>query len=500
MDSGTLDKATKMQERTKLVIRKLPPTLSTEAFQESIGKAWFARSTWFAYTQGKVGHKRIVHSRAYINLKTDEEVIEFCDFFQNHLFVNERGNQFRAQIEYAPSQKVPKSRQRRDPREATIEKDPEYLKFVEDLSKPEEYLPSAELQLEKRDAEGKAALLANNGIAPVIVTPLMAFLKQKSEDKRNRLSQKFGARTAVAIRAVSSGRAGTDRDRRSRSEKNPNHEQQKASSNHPPQDARTHATVTTVLVRPQSTRSTASVDTHHDHKQQSSVSYVKPKAVAVAKSQESYGSGTPKDRPTGNSGGRNRSGREQATRESKQQAGLRRAGGSSDTTGGPGGNDTAQASGIALSTKSAANAAGSTGGASKRRDAGAATGAKGSSKGDPSSDRGKTQPPLFQPSKSASGINTHVTEVHVQHVDKQLNTGGASSRQRQQQGQGGAETLDPRRPLSGGGSGAGRGAKENNQGSGTQETGLSAAASKPNRSRPDRQIYTPRPRGQPADG
>lgn len=36
--------------------------------------------------------------------------------------------------------------------------DPEYLAFVEQLAKPAEYLPSAEIQLERRDAEKAAAL------------------------------------------------------------------------------------------------------------------------------------------------------------------------------------------------------------------------------------------------------------------------------------------------------------------------------------------------------
>lgn len=36
--------------------------------------------------------------------------------------------------------------------------DPEYLAFVEQLGKPTEYLPSAEVQLERKEAEKAAAL------------------------------------------------------------------------------------------------------------------------------------------------------------------------------------------------------------------------------------------------------------------------------------------------------------------------------------------------------
>lgn len=36
--------------------------------------------------------------------------------------------------------------------------DPEYMAFVEHLAKPTEYLPSAEVQLERREAEKAASL------------------------------------------------------------------------------------------------------------------------------------------------------------------------------------------------------------------------------------------------------------------------------------------------------------------------------------------------------
>ncbi|KHN22614.1 Regulator of nonsense transcripts 3A [Glycine soja] len=53
-------------------------------------------------------HKRQMHSRAYIDFKCPDDVFEFTEFFDGHVFVNERGAQYKVIVEYAPSQRVPK--------------------------------------------------------------------------------------------------------------------------------------------------------------------------------------------------------------------------------------------------------------------------------------------------------------------------------------------------------------------------------------------------------
>jgi hypothetical protein len=67
-------------------------------------------------------HKRQVHSRAYINFKKPEDVIDFYEVFNGHIFVNEKGAQYKALVEYAPHQRVPKPRSKKDVREGTITK------------------------------------------------------------------------------------------------------------------------------------------------------------------------------------------------------------------------------------------------------------------------------------------------------------------------------------------------------------------------------------------
>ncbi|KAF2293914.1 hypothetical protein GH714_005627 [Hevea brasiliensis] len=185
-------------EKTKVVVRHLPPTISQVTLMEQIDVAFARRYNWVSFRPGKNSQKHQSYSRAYIDFKRPEDVIEFAEFFNGHLFVNEKGTQFRAIVEYAPSQGVPKQWSKKDGREGTILKDPAYLEFLELISKPAENLPSAEIQLERREAERAGATKD----APII-TPLMDFVRQKRAAKSG--SRRILANGKLSRRAGASG-------------------------------------------------------------------------------------------------------------------------------------------------------------------------------------------------------------------------------------------------------------------------------------------------------
>ncbi|RYR11756.1 hypothetical protein Ahy_B04g069271 [Arachis hypogaea] len=142
-------------DRTKVVLRHLPPTISEAALLDQIDGTFAGRYNWVSFRPGKISQKHMSYSRAYVDFKKPEDVIEFAEFFNGHIFVNE--------------------------------KDSEYLEFLELLAKPVENLPSAEIQLEKREAERSGAAKDN----PVI-TPLMDFVRQKRAAKGPRRSLSNG--------------------------------------------------------------------------------------------------------------------------------------------------------------------------------------------------------------------------------------------------------------------------------------------------------------------
>ncbi|CAN0880617.1 Regulator of nonsense transcripts UPF3 [Linum grandiflorum] len=202
-------------DKTKVVVRHLPPTISQSALMEQIDSAFAGRYMWSSFRTGKTSQKHQSYSRVYIDFKTPDDVIEFAEFFNGHMFVNEKGTQFKAVVEYAPSQRVPKQISKKDGREGTISKDPEYLEFLEAISKPVENLPSAEIQLERREAERAGAVKD-----AVIVTPLMDFIRQKRAAKNG--SRRIPANGKIGRRAPTSGspsssskRGGSDKKRTS---------------------------------------------------------------------------------------------------------------------------------------------------------------------------------------------------------------------------------------------------------------------------------------------
>ncbi|KAI7727826.1 hypothetical protein M8C21_023356 [Ambrosia artemisiifolia] len=152
--------------------------MSQSLLVEQIDARFSGRYNWFCFRSGKNSQKRQSYSRAYIDFKRPEDVIEFAEFFDGHVFVNEKGTQFKTIVEYAPSQRVPKQWSKKDGREGTIDKDPQYLEFLELLAKPVENLPSAEIQLERKEAER-----AGTAKEAPIVTPLMEFIRQKRAAK-----------------------------------------------------------------------------------------------------------------------------------------------------------------------------------------------------------------------------------------------------------------------------------------------------------------------------
>ncbi|CAI8591609.1 unnamed protein product [Vicia faba] len=191
-----------MSDRTKVVVRHLPPTITEASLLPLIDSAFAGRYNWLSFLPAKISQKHASYCRAYIDFKKPDDVIEFAEFFNGHVFVNEKGTQFKVTVEYAPSQRVPKQWSKKDGRDGTIYKDPEYLEFLEHLAKPVENLPSAEIQLEKREAERSGA-----GKDNPIVTPLMDFVRQKRASKgpRRPLSNgKVSRRTGTPSNGTSS--------------------------------------------------------------------------------------------------------------------------------------------------------------------------------------------------------------------------------------------------------------------------------------------------------
>ncbi|KAI0922913.1 hypothetical protein AcW1_002568 [Taiwanofungus camphoratus] len=167
-------------ERLKTVVRRLPPNLPEDVFWQSVQK-WVTEETiqWKAYYQGKFRkrlNKENIPSRAYIAFKDEELLAVFSREYDGHLFRDKAGNESIAVVEFAPFQKIPSDKKKVDSRMGTIEKDEDYISFLQSLK---------DASTKPGDADNLESLIAAAQPPPQpTTTPLLEALKaEKSAQK-----------------------------------------------------------------------------------------------------------------------------------------------------------------------------------------------------------------------------------------------------------------------------------------------------------------------------
>lgn len=73
-------------------------------------------------------------SRAYINFCNQDDIFNFKDRFDGYVFVDTKGAEYPAVVEFAPFQGLPKNKSRKkDSKSNTIETEPHFNNFLESL-------------------------------------------------------------------------------------------------------------------------------------------------------------------------------------------------------------------------------------------------------------------------------------------------------------------------------------------------------------------------------
>ncbi|XP_073455436.1 regulator of nonsense transcripts 3B isoform X1 [Aquarana catesbeiana] len=184
------DKPERVKEKkevmSKVVIRRLPPSLTKEQLEEHLQP--LPDHDYFEFFANDSSLFPHMYSRAYINFKSQEDIMLFRDRFDGYVFIDHRGQEYTAVVEFAPFQKVAKKKnKKKDSKTGTIEEDPEYKKFLESYNLDEEKLTSTpETLLEEIEARTKEMIAKKT-------TPLLSFLKnrqrlrdEKREERRRR--------------------------------------------------------------------------------------------------------------------------------------------------------------------------------------------------------------------------------------------------------------------------------------------------------------------------
>ncbi|KAJ7367272.1 Smg-4/UPF3 family-domain-containing protein [Mycena albidolilacea] len=194
-------------ERLKTVVRRLPPNLPEDIFWQSV-HSWVSDETvtWKAFYPGKLRkrlNKENISSRAYIAFKTEEQLAQFSREYDGHLFRDKAGNESYAVVEFAPYQKIPPEKKKVDARSGTLEKDDDYISFLESLNAEPSGAEPVSLE---------SLIAANRAPSPPKTTPLLealkaekALQKEKESAIRQIAQQKKKANAAAAPAASTSG-------------------------------------------------------------------------------------------------------------------------------------------------------------------------------------------------------------------------------------------------------------------------------------------------------
>ncbi|EEU43958.1 uncharacterized protein NECHADRAFT_89796 [Fusarium vanettenii 77-13-4] len=173
-------------EGEKLVIRRLPPGMTQDEFVTILGNAWElgkGRVDWFSFAPGKIStdpSKPSRPGRAYVHVMRKDDIMALNDTVRTAVWEDAKATFTNPSligppsVEFAIYKKVPGNKKRTDARQGTIDQDPEFMAFLEDLANPAP--PKENAEGEEGDDIGKAE-------TKVTTTPLIEYLKEKKANK-----------------------------------------------------------------------------------------------------------------------------------------------------------------------------------------------------------------------------------------------------------------------------------------------------------------------------
>ncbi|XP_076991078.1 LOW QUALITY PROTEIN: regulator of nonsense transcripts 3A [Tamandua tetradactyla] len=161
----------------KVVIRRLPPSLTKEKLEEQLHP--LPAHDYFEFCTADLSLYPHLYSRAYINFRNPDDILLFRDRFDGYIFIDSKGLEYPAVVEFAPFQKISKKKQKKkDIKAGSIEDDPEYKKFLETYCLEEEKTTAnPETLLGEIEAKTRELIARRT-------TPLLEYIKNRKLEKQ----------------------------------------------------------------------------------------------------------------------------------------------------------------------------------------------------------------------------------------------------------------------------------------------------------------------------
>lgn len=176
-------KKEKCRPMTKVVVRRLPPSMTQDQFVEQISPLPDYDYLYFVKADMSLG--QYAFSRAYINFLNQQDIFIFREKFDNYVFVDSKGTEYPAVVEFAPFQRLPKKRvgKKKDLKCGTIESDAYFINFLETLKNQESdsgtSQPKTEYSYQPAENTPKK-----------VSTPLLDYLKQRKQERQRLRDEK----------------------------------------------------------------------------------------------------------------------------------------------------------------------------------------------------------------------------------------------------------------------------------------------------------------------
>ncbi|KAH8237384.1 hypothetical protein KR038_010809 [Drosophila bunnanda] len=172
------EKKDKASRVIKIVIRHLPPTMTETEFLDQVGPLPENDAYYYCPADWSLGQEATCRAYIDMSMKDAEEVLQFRDRFDGYVFVDNKGVEYVAIVEYAPFQSFLKNRARNDDGKVnTIESESHYQEFIQRLAdEREEASRLGDVKIDfnfERRADEK-----------VKSTPLLQYLANKKEKRR----------------------------------------------------------------------------------------------------------------------------------------------------------------------------------------------------------------------------------------------------------------------------------------------------------------------------
>ncbi|XP_032664404.1 regulator of nonsense transcripts 3A isoform X2 [Odontomachus brunneus] len=178
------NKKEKCRPMTKVVIRRLPPTMTQEQFLEQVSP--LPEHDYLYFVKADLSLGQFAFSRAYINFTDQQDIFLFREKFDNYVFIDSKGVEHSAVVEFAPFQRLAKKRhgKKKDLKCGTIESDSYYISFLESLKNQE---------IDSNIAQSKTEYSyqpPDNTTKKITTTPLLEYLKQRKQEKQRLRDEK----------------------------------------------------------------------------------------------------------------------------------------------------------------------------------------------------------------------------------------------------------------------------------------------------------------------